>query len=71
MNPTIISTGYQIERLTPKEIGKLKKLVIGYGNFKKISMGLDMHENTFRNIIDKGYGTPANIEQLRIRLLTN
>lgn len=61
-----ITSGYQIEHLTKQELGKLKKMVLGYGNFKKISARIEgMHPNTFRNILDKGYGTPENVQKIR------
>lgn len=69
MNNTI-TMGYVIEHLTRPELTRLKKMVLGYGNFKKVASTIpDMHPNTFRNILDKGYGIPENIEKIRMSLL--
>jgi signal recognition particle GTPase len=68
MNNTI-EMGYRIEHLTKHEINKLSKMILGYGNFKRIASGSGMHPNTFRNILDKGYGTPDNIQKIRQNIL--
>lgn len=61
--------GYVVVSLSPKELGKLKKMVLGYGNFKKTLDKLDMPESTFRDILIKGYGYPQTIDKIKSRLL--
>jgi hypothetical protein len=68
MNDTI-QMGYTIEHLTKSERARLKKMVLGYGNFNKTANRSGLHINTFRNIIDKGYGVPESIQKIRENVL--
>lgn len=56
--------------LTKPEINKLKKMVLGYGNFKATARKVpELHKNTLRNVIDKGRGSHDAIELIRQSLL--
>lgn len=66
-----MSEGYVIEHFTRSELTKLKKMVLGYGKFKKTAEAVDMPEITFRGILNKGYGKPENIEKIRVALLSD
>lgn len=63
------SEGYVIESLTKHEINKIKKMVLGYGKFKRTAEAAGMPATTLRDIIHKGYGTPHNIQKIRSNLL--
>lgn len=56
--------------LTEKEIKALRKLNVGYGNFVANSREAGIHENTYRYIIDRGYGNKENILKIRKKLLS-
>lgn len=68
MNNTI-EMGYVIEHLTRQEIARLKKMALGYGKFKRTAAQSGLHVNTFRTILDRGYGIPENVEKIRVNLL--
>lgn len=57
------------ERLTSSELSKIKKMILGYGNFKKTVIKSGLPLTTLRDIINKGYGYPENIELIRRNLL--
>lgn len=61
--------GYKIEYLTKSELSRIKKMVLGYGNFRKTANKAGLVEITFRTILDKGYGTPENIQKIKENLL--
>jgi hypothetical protein len=44
---------------------------LGYGNFILNARRAGMHINTFRYILDRGYGYSENIEKIRKNLLSN
>lgn len=82
MNPTIVypekatkskktTTSWRRRKafLTEREIKVLRKLNIGYGNFVANSREAGIHENTYRYIIDRGYGNVENINKIRKKLL--
>lgn len=67
-------TRYRVGRprtatLSPTEIKLLRKKNIGYGNFIANCRMADIHENTYRYIIDRGYGTMDNVRKIRKTLL--
>lgn len=64
-NETITQTGYMIEKLNPSELRKLKKMVLGYGNFTATANKIGIHRETLRGIIDRGHGQPDSIEKIR------
>lgn len=66
-----MSEGYVIEHLSKSELTRLKKMVLGYGKFKKTAEAVDMPEITFRSILSKGYGRPENVEKIRVALLND
>lgn len=62
---------YRLEWLTKKELNRLKKMVLGYGKFRKVSSRSGVHPNTFRNVIDRGgSGEPLTIQIIREHLLS-
>lgn len=61
--------GYVIVSLSGQELFKLKKMILGYGNFRKTLDKVGLPESTFRSILSKGYGTPKTIGQIKERLL--
>lgn len=68
--PGINSWRHRKAVLTEKEIKALRKLNIGYGNFVANSREAGVHENTYRYIIDRGYGNKENIMKIRKKLLS-
>lgn len=66
-----ISIGYVVEHLTKSEKARLKRMVLGYGNFRKAAIKSEVHINTLRNILDKGYGFPDTIQKVRQNLLNS
>jgi hypothetical protein len=56
---------YTIEHLTKHEITKLKKMVLGYGNFTRTADMAQLPKPTLRDLIHRGYGTPKTIEKVR------
>lgn len=64
-NETITQSGYVVEKLSPAEKRKLKKIVLGYGNFTATADKAGIHRETLRGIIDRGYGQPETIEKIR------
>jgi len=53
------------EYLTRAEINNLKKQVLGYGNFKRTALRLEMPATTLRDVLNKEYGEPVTIEKIR------
>lgn len=64
-----METGYIIERITTKEKSKLRELTLGYGKLRAAANRADIHENTLRNVIQKGFGEPDTINKIRVNLL--
>lgn len=64
-----METGYIIERITPKEKAQLRRLVLGYGKLRSAASKAEIHENTLRNVIQKGYGEPDTVKKIRESLL--
>jgi hypothetical protein len=60
--------GYVIENLERSEITKIKKMVLGYGKFKKTADLIGMPVTTLRDILHKGYATPDNVHKIRTAL---
>lgn len=61
----------EIERLTRGEVNNLKRQVLGYGNFKRLAMKLEMPTTTLRDVLNKEYGEPATIEKIRRAFTSN
>lgn len=59
---------YMVEHLTKPEVNKLKKMVLGYGNFKKTARKSGLPETTFRYILNNGYGMPHNVQKIRTNI---
>ena len=55
--------------LSAAEVKALRRLNIGYGNFIANCRECGLHENTYRYIIDRGYGTMDNVMKIRKTLL--
>lgn len=55
--------------LSEKEVKALRRLNLGYGNFIANCRTSGLHENTYRYIIDRGYGTTDNVLKIRKTLL--
>lgn len=55
--------------LSADEIKAIRDLNIGYGNFVANARACGIHKNTFRYILDRGYGTTPAIEKIRKSLL--
>jgi hypothetical protein len=64
-----METGYIIERITTKEKSKLRELTLGYGKLRAAAFRAELHENTLRNVIQKGFGEPDTINKIRVNLL--
>jgi hypothetical protein len=54
-----------LEHLTKTELSKLKKTVLGHGKLRGFSRMAEIHENTLRDIIHKGYAKPETITKVR------
>jgi|HubBroStandDraft_2_1064218.scaffolds.fasta_scaffold00002_80 hypothetical protein len=57
------------EKLSEEEIQVLRRMNLGYGCFVRNARQLKMHHNTYRYILDRGYGTKENVEKIRKKLL--
>jgi hypothetical protein len=65
-----VDGGYEVEHFSADEIARIRKKTLGYGNFKKTAKACaPMPLVTFRDILNKGYGTPANVAIIRNALL--
>lgn len=62
---------YETEALTKQESNRLRKMVLGYGNFQKVSELADMPNRTLREVLNRGYGKPETIKKLRDTVLDN
>jgi hypothetical protein len=56
---------HEVEHLTSAELTKLKKAVLGYGNFTKTAEKAELPKPTLRDVILRGYGMPETIEKVR------
>lgn len=54
-----------MEALTPLEIKRLNKMVLGYRNFKSTAVNAGLHVETLRGVIQRGYGLPETIQKIR------
>lgn len=60
----------EFDHLTTKELHYLQRLNLGYGNFTANAEACGLYINTYRTILERGYGRPANIEKIRKKLLS-
>lgn len=58
-----------VERLSPKEVKYLNRLILGYGMLTNASRQSGVIERTIKNIATKGHGTTENIDKLRNTIL--
>jgi hypothetical protein len=56
---------YEVEPLTRQELNKLRRIVLGYGNFQKFSDTAEIPNRTLREVINRGYGKPETIQKIR------
>jgi hypothetical protein len=61
---------FTVERLTDAELKKLKKAVLGYGNFSRQAEKAELPKPTLRDVILRGHGKPETIAKVR-NLLSN
>lgn len=57
------------EILTPEEIDAIRGLNLGYGKFLANARAVGIHRNTFRYILDRGYGTRPMVQKIKRKLL--
>lgn len=57
--------------LKKSEILLLRKANLGYGNLIDNARRAGIHENTYRYVLDRGYGTKHTISLIRKKLLKN
>ena len=57
------------EKLQPEELDQLHQLNIGYGNFINNARKVGLHANTYRVIINRGYGTKRLVYKIRTNIL--
>ncbi len=57
------------EKLQKREISTLRQLNLGYGNLIANARRAGIHENTYRYILDRGYGTAEMVQKIRKKLL--
>lgn len=60
--------GFVIVTLSAKEYQKLKTVTIGYGKLRAFARKVELHENTIRDILNKGTGKPETISKVRAGL---
>jgi hypothetical protein len=53
------------EHLSKTELNRIRKMTLGYGMFKKTAGKTGLPLATFRDIMNKGYGYPENIQRIR------
>jgi hypothetical protein len=60
-----------LEHLTKAELSKLKRMVLGYGNFTKTAERAELPKPTLRDVILRGYGMSETIRKVRAVLYQN
>lgn len=65
MKVTTIQNLRQFEKLTASELTRLKKRILGYGNFRRTAIELGTPEKTLRDVLNRGYGSPETISKIR------
>lgn len=58
------------EKLSPEEIAAIRELNVGYGSFINNARRVGLHQNTYRYILDRGYGSTRLVRRIRANLLT-
>lgn len=61
-------TEYIIEFLTEEEASELRRLITGYGQFKKTAIAMDIPMPTLRDMVNKKYGKPVTVKKIRKKL---
>lgn len=51
--------------LTDAELRRIKKMVLGYGNFKATAVKAGLHVETLRGVITRGYGEIETVNKIR------
>jgi hypothetical protein len=54
-----------VEHLTRSELNKLKRMVLGYGNFTKTAERAELPKPTLRDVLLRGYGMSQTIAKVR------
>jgi hypothetical protein len=54
-----------IEHLTGHELNRLKRMVLGYGNFTRTADKAGMPKPTLRDLILRGYGRVETVQKIR------
>lgn len=51
--------------LTDSELRRIKRMVLGYGNFKATAKKADVHVETLRGVLARGYGETETVNKIR------